>query len=75
MRFLRQYAGMASRSTQHIDSQLAWAARKLAGAALAPDDELLGLEQGHLRRLADGGAEQPVVTQRNWIRAIPFARA
>lgn len=65
---------MASRSTQRIDSQLAWAARKLAGAALAPDDELLGLAHGHLCRLADGGADKQVVTQRNWLRAIPFAR-
>jgi hypothetical protein len=65
---------MASRITQRADSQLAWAARKLAGAALAPDDELLGFEEGHLRRLADGGADKPVVTQPSWARAVPFAR-
>jgi hypothetical protein len=65
---------MSSRITQHTDSRLDWAARKLAGTALTPDDDLLDFEQGHLRRFADGGADKPVVTQRNWLRAIPFAR-
>jgi hypothetical protein len=31
-------------------------------------------EEGHLRRLADSGADKRVVTQRSWMRAIPFAR-
>lgn len=66
---------MSSRITQPTASpRLGYATRKLAGAAFTPDDELLDVEEGHLRRFADGGADKPIVTQRNWLRAIPFVR-
>jgi hypothetical protein len=65
---------MSSRSPQPANFPIDWAVRRLAGKALTADDELLDLEEGHLRRFADDGAEKPVVTQRGWRRAVPLAR-
>jgi hypothetical protein len=65
---------MSSHTTHRADSRLDWAARKLAGTALTPDDELLGFGEGRLRRFGENGADKTVVTPRRWLRAIPFAR-
>jgi hypothetical protein len=41
-----------------MDKQLEWTARKLAGEALRPDDVLLDIEVGKLKRLRDSGMEK-----------------
>jgi hypothetical protein len=57
-----------------MEKQLEWAARKAAGSALKPDDVLLDVEVGNLRRFRDNGIDKPVVTPKKWARAIPAAR-
>jgi len=57
-----------------MDKQLEWAARKAAGDALKPDDPLLDVEVGNLRRFRDNGVDKPVVTPKNWAGAIPAVR-
>jgi hypothetical protein len=57
------------------DRPLVWAVRKAAGKALEPDELLLGIEAGNLRRFRDNGVDQPVPRTKVWARAIPAARA
>jgi hypothetical protein len=57
------------------DRLLVWAARKAAGKALEPDESLLGIEAGSLRRFRDNGIDKPVPAARRRARAIPAARA
>src|SRR5215469_11259879 len=57
-----------------MDKQLEWAVRKAAGDALKPDDVLLDIEVGNLKRFRDNGLDKPVVTPKRWARAIPAAR-
>ena len=57
-----------------MDKQLEWAVRKAAGDALKPDDVLLDVEVGNLKRFRDNGIDKPVVTPKKWARAIPAAR-
>ena len=65
---------IADRFPRLIDKQLEWAARKAAGDALKPDDALLDVEVGNVRRFRDNGVDKPVVTPKNWAKAIPAAR-
>ena len=62
------------RKPQVTDKQLEWAARKAAGSALKPDDSLLDIEVGNLKRFRDNGADKSIVTPKKWARAIPVAR-
>ncbi len=49
-------------------------ARRIAGGALTPDDLLLDIESGHLRRFRNNGAEKPLVMPTQVERTVPFAR-
>ena len=64
----------SKRLLELTDHQLYRAARKLAGTALTPDDVLLDIGVGNLRRFRDNGTDNSVVTPKRWARAIPIAR-
>lgn len=52
----------SKRLLELTDDQLYRAARKLAGTALTPDDVLLDIGVGNLRRFRDNGPDKAVVT-------------
>lgn len=64
----------AKRLLELSDKQMYRAARKLAGTALRPNDALLDIGVGNLRRFRDNGTDKPVVTPKRWARALPLAR-
>jgi hypothetical protein len=64
---------ISGRPARWTDKQLEWAARKAAGDALKPDDELLDIAVGNLKRLRDNGIERAVAPKR-WANAIPPTR-
>ena len=64
----------SERNTQASGRQLEWAARRAAGGALKPDDVIVDIEVGKLKRYRDNGVDKPIVTPKLWARAIPIAR-
>jgi len=63
----------SERSPRRTDRQLEWTARKAASDVLKPDDELLDIEVGNLRRFRDNGIDKAVTTKK-WTNAIPLTR-
>jgi hypothetical protein len=64
----------AERKTQVTGRQLEWAARRAAGGALKPDDVILDVEVGKLKRFRDNGVDTPIVTRNRLARVVPLAR-
>ena len=64
---------ISGRPPRWTDKQLEWAARKAAGDVLSPDDELLDIAVGNLKRFRDNGIDK-AVTQKRWADAIPPTR-
>jgi hypothetical protein len=64
----------AERRTQVTGRQLEWLARRAAGGALKPDDVILDVEVGKLKRFRDNGVDTPIVTRGKLARVVPLAR-
>jgi hypothetical protein len=65
---------LSKRLLDLTDDQMYRAARKLAGTSLTPEDALLDIGVGSLRRFRDNGTDKAVGTPKRWARAIPIAR-
>lgn len=64
---------ISGRSARWTDKQLERAARRAAGEALRPDDVLLDIEVGKLKRYRDNGTEK-AVAPKAWANAVPLIR-
>jgi hypothetical protein len=64
---------VSERTPRWTGKQLEWAARKAAGEALRPDDVLLDIEAGNLKRFKDNGTEKPV-SRGGWANAVSLTR-
>ena len=73
MGYMERPDRMSERALSWNDKRLERLTRKLAGTVLKPEDKLLDIDVGNLRRLRENGSDKAVALKQ-WANAIPATR-